>query len=226
MKILNTTAVALFVTLGFKIATKWDAVKLAEKLAELHKHIDPATELPDADQQALLTAVMEAGKAGTAFEIETDPNAPAAAAPTGKGKKGKAPKDEPAAAAPTGKTPEQIAKEKADKDAAKAKEKADKDAKAKADKEAAAAKKREEKEVAAKAAADKKAAEKTNKKTARYYAGQIIAETGIKHGSEVTDAMVARMVLLTGSDSVSDAKATLAGSVHVITGYLATLAAK
>jgi outer membrane biosynthesis protein TonB len=94
VKISKATATAVFVELGFKSATGWDAERLNAKLAKLGDHVDGTEELADPAAAKGLKTILAAFKAGSTVQVSDEEGA--TEEPAAKPAKAKAPKAEPA----------------------------------------------------------------------------------------------------------------------------------
>jgi len=217
LKLTREAAVELFEALGITSAAKWNAKRMAAKLAKVDEMVDEDTAL-EGTADATLTSVLEAIEADD--DIEVAGKAPAA-------KKGAAPAAEAKADAKADAKPtaaeKKAAKAKADKATAAA-EKKEAAATAKAEKDAAKAAKKEAKDEADKA----KAAEAKAKKDAQvpgvratrtrpYLAGMVVARHGLKAG--VTPEMVAELDEEYGKVNPVESTWCLKSAWHAARGY-------
>ena len=141
MKIQRSSAIALFIALGFKLADKWDLTRLNAKLSKVHENVgdEEISAIKDDGVRKVATQVIAALNAETAVEVVEDSaseDAPAEKpakkskvkaapaeevpaeeeAPAAPAKKVKKAKEAPAAEeAPAEETPAKPAKEKASK---------------------------------------------------------------------------------------------------------------
>lgn len=198
-QITRERAVELFVALGLTSATKWNAKRMAAKLAKIDEMVDEDTNLEGTADETL-TTVLEAIENDEDIEVQAaaKEDAPAEPAKAKKGKgKGKG-KDE--------EKPELKEGDEGwvDADAAEKKEKA-------------AAEKKAAKEKAA--AAKKKAAIPGVRATITrpFLAGQIIKKHGRKAG--VTEAMVTELDEIYGKANPAESMFTLRNAWHAIRGF-------
>lgn len=126
MKLNRTSAIELFIELGFKTANKWDDARIQQKLDKIGDAVDESTPVESEGAKTTLAGVLEALKAGKKITLETEKSAKqeksakkadAPAEEPAKSKKDKAPKEAEAPA-----KPEKKGKEEA-KPAAKAEKK-------------------------------------------------------------------------------------------------------